>query len=86
MQKLVLLLAVLLQILNLPLTAIACTSFLMADDKRPLMGKSYDWDLGHGMVVVNQRGIRKQIGHPPGLHNTAASLLISTVGNFLSAG
>jgi choloylglycine hydrolase len=59
MQKLVLLLAVLLQILNLPLTAIACTSFLMADDKRPLMGKSYDWDLGHGMVVVNQRGMNK---------------------------
>ena len=59
MQKLTLLLAVLLQILNLHSTAIACTSFLMADDKRPLMGKSYDWDLGHGMMVVNQRGMNK---------------------------
>jgi len=59
MQKLTLLLAVLLQILNLHSTAIACTSFLMADEKRPLMGKSYDWDLGHGMMVVNQRGMNK---------------------------
>ena len=51
--------AVLLQILNLCSTVLACTSFLMSDDKRPLMGKSYDWNLGHGMVVVNQRGIKK---------------------------
>ena len=59
MQKLILLLAVLLQILNLHSTAIACTGFLMADEKRPLMGKSYDWNLGHGMMVVNQRGMNK---------------------------
>jgi len=59
MQKLILLLAALLQILNLHSTAIACTSFLVSDDKRPIMGKSYDWDLGHGMVVVNQRGMKK---------------------------
>ena len=59
MQKLTLLLALLLQILNLCSTAIACTSFLVPDDKRPVMGKSYDWDLGHGMVVVNQRGMKK---------------------------
>jgi choloylglycine hydrolase len=61
MQKLILLLAALLQILNLHSTAIACTSFLVSDDKRPVMGKSYDWDLGHGMIVVNQRG-REKIG------------------------
>jgi len=59
MQKLILLLAALLQILNLHSTAIACTSFLVSDDKRPIMGKSYDWDLGHGMIVVNQRGREK---------------------------
>jgi choloylglycine hydrolase len=59
MQKLILLLAVLLQILNLYSTALACTSFLIQDDKRPLMGKNYDWDLGHGIVVVNQRGREK---------------------------
>jgi choloylglycine hydrolase len=52
-------LATLLQILNLHSTAIACTSFLVQDDKRPIMGKSYDWDLGHGMVVVNPRGMKK---------------------------
>ena len=56
MQKLILLLAVLLQILYLHATTLACTSFLVQDDKRPLMGKSYDWDLGHGIVVINQRG------------------------------
>jgi len=59
MQKLILMLAAVLQILYLCSTAIACTSFLVQDDKRPLMGKSYDWDLGHGMVVVNQRGMKK---------------------------
>jgi penicillin V acylase-like amidase (Ntn superfamily) len=48
-----------LQILYLCSTAIACTSFLVQDDKRPLMGKSYDWDLGHGMVVANPRGMEK---------------------------
>jgi choloylglycine hydrolase len=53
------LLVVLLQILNLHSTAIACTSFLVQDAKRPLIGKSYDWNLGHGMVVVNQRGMKK---------------------------
>jgi choloylglycine hydrolase len=63
MQKPILLLAVLLQILNLHSTSIACTSFLVQDDKRPIMGKSYDWDIGHGMVVVNQRG-RKKTGLP----------------------
>jgi len=29
------------------------------------MGKSYDWDLGHGMVIVNKRGMKK-IGLPAG--------------------
>ena len=61
MQKLILFLAVLLQLLNLHSTAIACTSFLVQDGKRPIMGKSYDWDVGNGMVVINQRG-RKKIG------------------------
>ena len=56
MQKLIFMLAVLLHILYLQATALACTSFLVKDDIRPLMGKSYDWDLGHGIVVVNQRG------------------------------
>ena len=59
MQKIIIMLATLLQVLNLHSTAIACTSFLVADDKRPIMGKSYDWNLGHGMVVVNQRGMKK---------------------------
>jgi choloylglycine hydrolase len=65
LQKLILLLAALVQILYLHSTAFACTSFLVADDQRPLMGKSYDWDLGHGMVVVNQRGLKK-VGLPVG--------------------
>ena len=56
-----LLLTALVQILYLHSTAIACTSFLVSDDKLPLMGKSYDWNIGHGMVVVNQRG-REKIG------------------------
>ena len=59
LQKLMLLLTALVQIFYLHATAIACTSFLVSDDNRPVMGKSYDWDMGHGMVVVNQRGMKK---------------------------
>jgi choloylglycine hydrolase len=59
MQKIIPLLVALMQIFSFHSTAIACTSFLVSDANRPLMGKSYDWYLGHGMVVVNQRGMKK---------------------------
>lgn len=38
----------------------ACTTFLLEQDGQRVVGKSYDWDNGLGMVVVNKRGVAKQ--------------------------
>ncbi len=38
----------------------ACTTFLLERDGRTVVGKSYDWDLGHGFVVNNPKGLKKQ--------------------------
>lgn len=40
--------------------ASACTTFAMGAGQRLLVGKSYDWDIGHGLVLVNKRGVSKQ--------------------------
>lgn len=39
-------------------TADACTTFLL-DGTSPLVGKSYDWDNGRGLVVFNKEGVSK---------------------------
>ncbi len=38
----------------------ACTAFLLSDGKSVLMGKSYDWDVGSGQLVLNRRGVAKR--------------------------
>jgi choloylglycine hydrolase len=47
---------------GLPLVAArpahACTTFLM-DQDGPVVGKSYDWSEGAGLVIVNKRGLAK---------------------------
>ncbi|MCU0302808.1 MAG: linear amide C-N hydrolase [Thermoanaerobaculales bacterium] len=37
----------------------ACTAFLLKHPSGPLMAKSFDWDIGAGQLVVNQRGLAK---------------------------
>ena len=37
----------------------ACTTFQMSSFEKKIMGKSYDWHLTHGMVIVNKRNIAK---------------------------
>ncbi len=37
----------------------ACTSFVMADGDRYVLGKNYDWHMDHGLIIVNKRGIAK---------------------------
>jgi choloylglycine hydrolase len=37
----------------------ACTAFLVKHSEGPLMAKSFDWDVGAGQLVVNQRGLAK---------------------------
>jgi penicillin V acylase-like amidase (Ntn superfamily) len=39
---------------------IACTTFLLGSDASRVVGKSYDWDMGQGLVVTNKRGVAKQ--------------------------
>jgi len=36
-----------------------CTTFLLEGADGRVVGKSYDWHMGQGMVVVNKRGVGK---------------------------
>jgi penicillin V acylase-like amidase (Ntn superfamily) len=37
----------------------ACTTFCLKNKGEVLFGKNYDWDIGHGLVFVNRRGVSK---------------------------
>ena len=37
-----------------------CTTFLLSSGNHHVVGKSYDWDMGQGLVIVNKRGVAKQ--------------------------
>ena len=52
--------AALLAALAAPAAAHACTTFAMGAGDHLLVGKSYDWDTPHGLVLVNKRGVSKQ--------------------------
>ncbi|HUS66216.1 MAG TPA: hypothetical protein VMZ28_16800 [Kofleriaceae bacterium] len=39
---------------------LACTTFLLEGPSFRVVGKSYDWDMGQGLVMVNKRGMAKQ--------------------------
>jgi len=46
-----------------PGAASTCTTFLLSagrDSAEVLVGKSYDWSMGQGLVFVNKRGVSKQ--------------------------
>jgi penicillin V acylase-like amidase (Ntn superfamily) len=43
-----------------PTTLIACTTFLLGTGDTPVVAKSYDWDMGQGLVIANKRGVAKQ--------------------------
>ena len=38
----------------------SCTTFQMEQDGKIIIGKSYDWDIGAGLVVINKKGVTKQ--------------------------
>ena len=40
--------------------AAACTTFLLERGAERVVGKSYDWHMGQGLVMVNKRGVAKQ--------------------------
>ena len=43
-----------------PRSAAACTTFMLERGGERVVGKSYDWYMGQGLVVVNKRGVGKQ--------------------------
>lgn len=42
----------------------ACTTFCLRDGGRILFGKNYDWNVGDGLLVVNQRGLARTADIP----------------------
>jgi penicillin V acylase-like amidase (Ntn superfamily) len=40
--------------------ATACTSFVLPGKGGPVVGKSYDWHMGQGLVLMNKRGVSKR--------------------------
>lgn len=42
-----------------PLVSHACTSFVLSDGNRVLLGSNFDNDFKPGMLYVNKRGVRK---------------------------
>ncbi len=50
----------------------ACTTFAFTHGGATVVGKSYDWKTGHGLLMVNARGMAKQaLTFPPGRHRPA---------------
>jgi choloylglycine hydrolase len=45
--------------MQLLVSLILCTTFLLERDGERVVGKSYDWHMGQGLVVVNKRGVVK---------------------------
>jgi len=43
-----------------PTPAAACTTFCTTGHGRTLVGKSYDWHMGQGLVVINKRNVAKR--------------------------
>ena len=41
-------------------SASACTTFMLERGGDRVVGKSYDWHMGQGLVLVNKRGVAKQ--------------------------
>jgi len=73
-----------------PLDADACTTFASGDKNSAFVGKSYDWDLKQGMVLINKRGIDKKAlafeGTPVVWRSTFASLTFNQYGRELPNG
>lgn len=45
---------------GLSIPADACTTFCLRDSGRIVFGKNYDWNVGDGLLVVNQRGMARK--------------------------
>jgi choloylglycine hydrolase len=71
----------------------ACTTFAMVRGSEVVVGKSYDFKIGHGLLMVNKRGVAKQALLPPGAEGRPArwiakhgSITFNQIGRELPAG
>ena len=43
-----------------PRSADACTTFMLERGGERVVGKSYDWYMGQGLVIINKSGVAKR--------------------------
>ena len=41
-------------------TGWTCTTFSLVKEGQHIVGKNYDWHLGHGLLIINKRGVSKE--------------------------
>ena len=59
--------------------ALACSAFRMPTTaSHQLVGRNFDWDYGHGLIVINKRGVSK---HAVALHPTDTAAWTSKYGS-----
>jgi penicillin V acylase-like amidase (Ntn superfamily) len=59
--------------------ALACSAFRMpVSEGRVLVGRNFDWDYGHGLMVINKRGVAKTAF---GLHSSDTASWTSKYGS-----
>src|SRR5262245_54004411 len=69
-----------------------CTTFLLSSGNHHVVGKSYDWDMGQGLVMINKRGVVKQglpaptTGTPPKWKSKYASITFNQYGREIPNG
>lgn len=39
--------------------SLACTTFCLDNENRPIYGRNFDWWLGGGHIIINKRGVKK---------------------------
>jgi choloylglycine hydrolase len=69
--------------------ALACTTFCLPNDGRPIFGRNFDYGIGGGLAVVNKRGLVKvalTVDHPARWVSTYGSVTFNLYGAELPMG
>jgi len=45
---------------TLPTATFSCSAFLVSSRNAAILGRTLDWDYGHGVILVNPRGLKKR--------------------------
>lgn len=62
-------------------TGRSCTTFFLHRNGQKIFGKNYDWHLGSGMIIINQRGVFKKGLHGMGTDPVEYASWTSTYGS-----